>query len=58
MPFFKKLNDEKSSFFPITHKEMTRFVITLEDAVKMVLFALKDSHGGEIYVKNYHQLKS
>jgi len=57
VPFFKKLNNEKFSFFPITHKEMTRFVITLEDAVKMVLFALKDLHGGEIYVKKLPSIK-
>ena len=29
---------------------MTRFLITLEDGVKTVMFALKNQQGGEIFV--------
>ena len=35
---------------PLTDQRMTRFWITLDQAVKLVLFALGDMRGGEIYV--------
>jgi len=35
---------------PITHKEMTRFNISLEDGVEMVLWAIENAIGGEIFV--------
>jgi UDP-N-acetylglucosamine 4,6-dehydratase (inverting) len=34
----------------ITHKDMTRFNITLEEGVRLVLFALENMWGGEIFV--------
>lgn len=34
----------------ITHKEMTRFFLTLEDAISLVFKATTDSRGGEIFV--------
>ena len=34
---------------------MTRFMITLEEAVKFVMFSLKDMQGGEIYIKKYRR---
>ncbi len=48
MPFF--LNKRKDGFLPITHAEMTRFNISLEGGVDLVLFALERAMGGEIYV--------
>lgn len=49
IPFFKKLaeNDEP---FTITDKRMTRFWITLEEAVEFVLESLDIMNGGELYV--------
>ncbi|GIR16413.1 MAG: hypothetical protein CM15mP29_4010 [Alphaproteobacteria bacterium] len=38
-------------FIPITDFRMTRFMISLEDGVDLVLHALEDMCGGEIYVK-------
>ena len=35
---------------PITHVDMTRFNISLQDGVNMVLFAIKNHLGGEIFV--------
>lgn len=35
---------------PITDERMTRFNITLEDGVKLVLYALEQMWGGEIFV--------
>ena len=34
----------------ITDKKMTRFNITLEDSIKLVLFAIENSFGGEMFV--------
>ena len=36
---------------------MTRFMISLEEGVKLVWHAFKDMIGGEIYVKKFLQLK-
>jgi FlaA1/EpsC-like NDP-sugar epimerase len=35
---------------PITHPDMTRFLITLRQATELVFYATKYSNGGEIYV--------
>ncbi len=48
MPFF--LEQKKKGVLPITHEGMTRFNISLEEGVEMVLFALEHAWGGEIYV--------
>jgi len=48
IPFFlKKKND---GTLPITHEEMTRFNISLQDGVDMVMYALENHLGGEIFV--------
>ncbi len=48
IPFF--LEQSKSGTIPITDKNMTRFNITLEEGVNMVLWVLENSLGGEIFV--------
>ena len=35
---------------PVTHKDMNRFVITLEQGVKFVLNSLQEMKGSEIFV--------
>ncbi|WP_415303514.1 UDP-N-acetylglucosamine 4,6-dehydratase (inverting) [Candidatus Pelagibacter sp. Uisw_090] len=47
-PFFMK--KRKEGILPITDPRMTRFNISLKDGVEMVLWALKNSKGGEIFV--------
>ena len=49
IPFFLSLAG--SGRLPITDVRMTRFMITLEQAVELVWHALEDMEGGEIYVK-------
>lgn len=49
IPFFMSLHDEQP--MPITDKRMTRFMITLEQGVDLVIKAFEDAIGGEIYVK-------
>ncbi len=48
VPFF--LEKRKSGILPITHTEMTRFNISLEEGVEMVLYAIEHAWGGEIFV--------
>ncbi len=49
IPFFLSLAD--SGRLPITDVRMTRFMISLEQAVELVWHAFDDMEGGEIYVK-------
>jgi UDP-N-acetylglucosamine 4,6-dehydratase len=48
IPFF--IERASSGILPITHPSMTRFSITLQKGVDMVLWALENSEGGEIFV--------
>ena len=50
VPFFKKLIKEGVDSLPITHKDMTRFWITLQEGVDFVLKGLDRMQGGEIFV--------
>jgi UDP-N-acetylglucosamine 4,6-dehydratase (inverting) len=48
MPFF--LKQAKEGVLPITDPAMTRFNISLQEGVDMVLWALENALGGEIFV--------
>ena len=48
IPFFIKKKSEGT--LPITDSNMTRFNITLDEGVDMVLHALENAQGGEIFV--------
>ena len=48
IPFF--MSKRESGKLPITDPEMTRFNISLSEGVDMVLWALKNAVGGEIFV--------
>jgi len=48
IPFF--LEKKKSKVLPITDPNMTRFNISLEEGVAMVLWAIEHALGGEIFV--------
>ena len=48
IPFF--LKKRKEGVLPITDPSMTRFNISLNDGVEMVLHALENAWGGELYV--------
>ncbi len=48
VPFF--LRQRHSGFLPVTDHRMTRFWITLDQGAALVLNALRDMHGGEIWV--------
>lgn len=48
IPFF--INKKKEGILPITDPEMTRFNISLQGGVDMVMHALKHAWGGEIFI--------
>lgn len=50
VPFFQKLIDEGAAELPVTHDEMTRFWITLQDGVDFVLKNFERMLGGEIFI--------
>lgn len=50
IPFFLKKRHEGAGALPVTHEDMTRFNISLQDGVDMVMFALGNHLGGEIFV--------
>ena len=48
IPFF--LSKRHEGILPITHKDMTRFNISLQDGVNLVMYAIEHHLGGEIFV--------
>ena len=58
IPFFKGLLDKGATELPITHKDMTRFLLTLDDAVDLIEWSYNtyDSHG-KIVIPNIKALK-
>ncbi len=50
VPFFRKLIEEGSDTLPITDSEMTRFWITLQHGVNLVIKSFLRMKGGEIFV--------
>lgn len=48
IPFFIKKRED--CIIPITHKDMTRFNISLDEGVEMVFYAITNAIGGEIFV--------
>lgn len=57
VPFFKNLIAKKSQFLPITHNDMTRFWITMDQAIDFVVDSLNTMKGGEIFVPKLPSIK-
>tara|TARA_Y100000768_G_scaffold198832_1_gene149462 strand:- start:1405 stop:2403 length:999 start_codon:yes stop_codon:yes gene_type:complete len=57
IPYFQKLLSEKKKFLPVTHKDMTRFIISLNDGVDFVLECFKKMYGGEVFVPKIPSIK-
>mgnify|MGYP001299392298 FL=1 len=55
IPVFEKQKNKK--YFTVTHKEMTRFNITISEAAKKVYSYLNNSLGGEIFVPKLNSYK-
>lgn len=50
VPFYRNLLAQGKTVLPVTHKEMARFWITLDEGVEFVLTNFKRMQGGEIFV--------
>ena len=50
VPLFKRLVQEGKTPLPVTHEDMTRFWITLQEGVDFVLKNFTRMYGGEIFV--------
>jgi UDP-N-acetylglucosamine 4,6-dehydratase len=50
VPFFRALIAKGEPLLPVTHPEMTRFWITLDEGVQFVIDSFKRMQGGEIFV--------
>lgn len=57
VPFFAKLIKEGAKELPITHPDMTRFMITLEQGVDFVLKNFERMQGGEIFIPKIPSMK-
>ncbi len=57
VPFFSKLIKDGAKELPITHPDMTRFMITLEQGVNFVLKDFERMQGGEIFVPKIPSMK-
>ena len=58
LPFFQKLVSEGADHLPITDERMTRFWITLEQGVDLVLSSLELMEGGEIFVPKIPSMRT
>ena len=56
-PVFKKIIREKQKYFPITHHDMTRFIITLKEGIDFVIKSFERMHGGEIFIPKIKSIK-
>ncbi|MCF2948138.1 UDP-N-acetylglucosamine 4,6-dehydratase (inverting) [Paraglaciecola aquimarina] len=50
VPFYHKLLEQGTKVLPVTHEEMTRFWITLDEGVEFVIQNFQRMQGGEIFV--------
>ena len=57
IPFFKMLIDKGEKTIPITDFRMTRFWITLDQAIDLVFKALDEGKGGETYISKIPSFK-
>lgn len=57
IPFFRNLIDDGCDELPITDFRMTRFWISLEQGVELVIKALAESSGGETYISKIPSFK-
>ena len=57
IPFFLEKARKNNNILPITSEKMTRFNITLDQGVDMVLWALRNAFGGEVFIPKIPSFK-
>ena len=58
IPFFESLIEQGKTELPITDFRMTRFWISLEQGVELVIKALEEAKGGETFISKIPSFKS
>lgn len=54
---FLKLKRQNVKTFPVTDERMTRFWMTLEQSVELVIKALEEAEGGEVFIPNIPSMR-
>lgn len=57
IPFFQRIIDQGGTELPITDYRMTRFWISLEQGVELVIKALNEANGGETFISKIPSFK-
>ena len=57
IPFFQKKIDDGEKSLPISDYRMTRFWISLDEGVKLVIKALEEARGGETFISKIPSFK-
>ena len=57
IPFFKEIIENGGKELPITDYRMTRFWISLEQGVELVIKALEEARGGETFISKIPSFK-
>ncbi len=57
IPFFQNLLNQNKTELPITDYRMTRFWISLEEGVELVIKALEEAKGGETFISKIPSFK-
>jgi len=57
VPFFLDLKKKGAKEFPVTDEKMTRFWISIEEGVNLVLYAMENGKGGEIFIPKIPSMK-
>lgn len=52
VPFFMDLLKNGERVLPITHQEMTRFILTLDEAIDLVMYAITEMRTGDLFVSD------
>jgi len=56
VPFFKNLLDSGERVLPLTSNKMTRFILTLEQAIDLVFYSISKMNNGDLFVSDIPSL--
>lgn len=57
IPFFKRIIEQGGTKLPVTDYRMTRFWISLDEGVELVIKALEEARGGETFISKIPSFK-
>src|SRR3972149_943347 len=58
IPLFNEIGkDPNRTFFPVTHPEMTRFILKLEEAINLIETAIMEGESGDTFIPKLESFK-